>query len=288
MTCRLILILAILLISLPALAAEEPKDLDDLLARAAEAAAAERLDEALKLADRAVAVAPKDARTLGIRVRLRQAAKDWPGVVADADALLSIDAKRTDATFARAVAHFMLGHADKSCADFDAYAKARPDDVPQLWQRGIALYYAGRFEDGAKQFEQHRTVNPDDVENSAWHFACVARWKTPADAKKVLIPSRGDERVPMMTVLDLFAGKATPDDVLAAATADKGLNEKALARRLFYAHLYIGLYYDALGESVKAKEHMALAADKYPVPDYMHGVAKAHGRFVAGRAAQAK
>ncbi|HYE18287.1 MAG TPA: tetratricopeptide repeat protein [Tepidisphaeraceae bacterium] len=287
MTSRLLSIVAIVLISLPARAADEAKDLDGLLAGAAEAAAAERLDEALKLADRAVSVAPKDARALAIRVRLRQAAKDWAGVVTDADALLAVDPARAQAQFARGVAHFMLGRADRSCADFDAYAKARPDDVPQLWQRGIALYYAGRFEDGARQFEQHRTVNPDDVENSAWHFACVARWKTPADAKKVLIPSRGDDRIPMMKVLDLFAGKATPDDVIATATADKGLDEKALGRRLFYAHLYIGLYHDALGETAKAKEHMAIAAEKYPVPDYMHGVAKAHG-LIAARPASAK
>jgi lipoprotein NlpI len=95
-----------------------------------------------------------------------------------------------------------------------------PDERPHHWQRGIALYYAGRFEDGTKQFELHRTVNPEDVENAAWHFLCLARWKDVETARKSLIPIKGDTRIPMAQVHRLFAGKATAEDVLKAAAAD--------------------------------------------------------------------
>ena len=46
--------------------------------------------------------------------------------------------------------------------------------------------------------------------------------------------------------------------------------------RLFYAELYIGLYYDAKGEPAKAADHLSLAVDKYFVDHYMGGIAKVH------------
>ena len=61
------------------------------------------------------------------------------------------------------------------------------------------------FDDGAKQFELHKTVNPDDVENSAWHFLCVARSKGIESVRKGLIDVTGDSRIPMMKVQEMLA-----------------------------------------------------------------------------------
>jgi lipoprotein NlpI len=180
----------------------------------------------------------------------------------------------------------MLAHISQSIADFDKYLDLRPDERPHHWQRGIALYYAKRYEDAAKQFELHKTVNPDDVENAAWHFLSVARWKGPDAARAQLIPVTGDPRVPMAQVQQMFAGQLTPDQVLtAAANVPRAKGESGrvdpvlqsqLNRQLFYAHLYIALYEEALSHPDQAKEHLTLAANKYPVPDYMHAVAKVH------------
>ena len=95
--------------------------------------------------------------------------------------------------------------------------RVRPKLAPDHWRRGIALYYAGKFDDGRKQFDLHRTVNPEDVENSAWHYLCNARANTPKKAREDLIPVTKDARVPMKQVLELFAGKIKPPDVLDAA-----------------------------------------------------------------------
>lgn len=88
--------------------------------------------------------------------------------------------ERPQPVFDRAVADFQAGRISESVSGFDRLAKLVPDAVPQLWQRGVALYYAGRYQDCRAQFESHRTVNPNDVENSAWHFLCVARGESPA------------------------------------------------------------------------------------------------------------
>lgn len=170
----------------------------------------------------------------------------------------------------RAVADFERGRISESAEGFDALIKARPDVAPELWQRGITLYYAGRFADCRAQFESHRTVNPNDVENAAWHFLCVARAESPAKAKAALLPVGPDARVPMRQVYDLFRGVLTPEAVLKAAGSQPSAQ--------FYAQLYLGLYFEALGDDRRALEHItAAAADRFAAAGgYMHMVAKVH------------
>lgn len=43
-----------------------------------------------------------------------------------------------------------------------------------------------------------------------------------------------------------------------------------------YAHLYLGLYYEAAGETRKARDHLRQAAAARLKGDYMHDVAKIH------------
>jgi lipoprotein NlpI len=180
-------------------------------------------------------------------------------------------AQRVDpqAVLARAVAEFEKGRVVESAASFDEVAKLVPGYAPQLWQRGIALYYAGRYKDCREQFESHRTVNPDDVENAAWHFLCVARAESPAKARAALLPVGPDPRVPMRQIYEMFRGALTPEQVMMAGGADR--------RSQFYAHLYLGLYFEALGNRARALEAITAAADdRYSVGGYMHMVARVH------------
>lgn len=181
------------------------------------------------------------------------------------------------ASLDRAVAHFQAGRIADSAAEFDRLVKNDPRVMPYLWQRGIVLYYAGRYGDCRRQFEDHRTVNPNDVENAAWHFLCVARAESPAAARKALLPVGPDARVPMRQVYELFRGVLPPEDVLRAAGA------QPLAQ--FYAHLYLGLYFEATGDPRRALEHVtAAAADRYAAAgDYMHMVARVHLKLLDAR-----
>jgi lipoprotein NlpI len=82
-----------------------------------------------------------------------------------------------------------------------------------------------------------------------------------------------------MEVYDLFAGRAKPEDVLSAVEAgNPAAAEKS--RRLFYAHLYLGLYAEVNGDTTKAREHMTLAADKYRIDHYMGDVARVHAQLL--------
>ena len=171
-----------------------------------------------------------------------------------------------------AIDAFEQGRFAEAATAFDAVAKAVPDRAPQLWQRGIALYYAGRYDDCRRQFESHRTVNPDDVENAVWHFLCVARGESLAKARAALLPVGPDARVPMREVYQMFRGTLTPEQVLSAAGSQPAA--------LFYAHLYVGLYFEAQGMTARALEHIKIAAaDRFEREGgYMHMVARVHAR----------
>jgi lipoprotein NlpI len=174
--------------------------------------------------------------------------------------------------FDRAVEDFLTGRIAESVTGFDEVARRAPDVAPQLWQRGIALYYAGRYQDCREQFEMHRRVNPNDVENAAWHFLCVARLTSPGEARAALLPVGPDPRVPMTEIYEMFRDRMRPDDVLAAALG------QARPGALFFAHLYMGLYFEALGNGERALQHMTeAAAERYrAVGGYMHAVARVH------------
>ena len=178
--------------------------------------------------------------------------------------------ERPQDVFDRAIADFQSGHVAESAAGFDKLIKLAPEIAPELWQRGIALYYAGRYNDCRAQFESHRTVNPNDVENAAWHFLCVARAESPEKAKSGLLPVGPDSRVPMRQVYEMFRGTLNPQEVLAAAGAQ--------LEGQFYARLYLGLYFEALGNKPLALEQIkAAAADRFAAAGgYMHTVAKVH------------
>lgn len=167
------------------------------------------------------------------------------------------------------MADFQAGRVEESVAGFDRVVELSPQMAPYLWQRGIALYYVGRYEDCRAQFELHRTVNPNDVENATWHFLCVARLESPEAARTALLPVGPDRREPMTRVYEMFRGDFPPEELLPT------VSDSPLAR--FYAHLYLGLYYEALGRGAEARKNIAAAADdEYRVGGYMHDVARIH------------
>ncbi len=73
----------------------------------------------------------------------------------------------------------------------------------------------------------------------------------------------------MKEVHQLFAGNTTAEAVLAAG--EKGGNSGQ-----FYADLYVGLYFEAVGEDEKALQHITKAAENPSAGHYMGDVARAH------------
>jgi lipoprotein NlpI len=163
---------------------------------------------------------------------------------------------------------FRRAEIDESIRSFDRAIALEPRLAPHHWQRGISLYYAEKWKDCARQFESHRTVNPEDVENAVWHYLCVARTEGKEAARRKLITVRADDRVPMAQIHLLFAGAAEPRAVLEAAGGD--------GNSRFYAHLYLGLFYESEGDAALAKSHILQAAGEPGSRHYMGDVARVH------------
>ena len=266
---------ALALLAFPGLASAQPTNAGTLLEQARQTFAAGQRDVALRQATEAIAAEPKNPRGYFLRARFHEESRELTNAIADYDQVIRLDPYLSDAWQGRGSTRFKLGQIKESIADFDKFIELETGQMPHHWQRGISYYYAGRFEDGRKQFELHQTVNPNDVENAVWHFLCAARASSVEKARAALIPIQGDARVPMMQVHALFAGKLKPEEVLQAAAASNAPPAR-LNRQLFYAHLYLGLYFEALGDDQKAREHITQAAGPYQTGDYMGDVARVH------------
>lgn len=273
-----LLILAAFILLVAGAHAEED-EADTFIGASQAALRAGKTDEAYALAGKAIVAAPKRLQPLLFRAKLYEKTGEHEKAIADYSAALKFDTATSRIYQERGQENFRAGHIKESIADFDEYIKQNPEAAPHHWQRGIALYYAGRFDDGKKQFEIHKTVNPNDVENAVWHFLCNARATTPEKARAELIKIENDGRVPMMQIYALFKGDLKPDDVLAAAKANNP-SPTELEEQLFYAHLYLGIYFEALGDNDKAREHIFKSVNDYKSPHYMGDVARVHAAIL--------
>ena len=213
---------------------------NELLDKASAALQAGKIDEALALATKAIEADPKNA----------------------------------DAYQFRGIVHFKLAKIEPSIRDFDKYIELRPEKKISHWQRGISYHYAGKYDEGRKQFEGYQDFDSNDVENAVWRFMCMAKVDGMEKARKAILKIGDDKRVPMRQVYDLFKGELKPDDVLAAAKAGNPPKGQ-LNSQLFYAHLYVGIYYDLAGDRKRALENLDAAVD-HRIGHYMWDVARVH------------
>lgn len=241
----------------------------------------QRFDEALAKVDAALKQAPASAEARLLRAAINESRQDYPAAIEDYTALVDLPEIK-DSTHAlaeaydrRGSAHFCAALIDESIADFDRAIALEPTREPGHWRRGISYYYAGRFDDGARQFAGYQTVDDNDVENAVWRFLCQARAHGLPRAREQMLKIGRDPRVPLMTVYDLFLGRAKSPDVLkAAAEGDPPADE--LTNRSFYGHLYLGLWDEINDRRPESTEHLKQAVAQYDHGGYMWQVAKVH------------
>lgn len=247
----------------------------DLLQKAKSALNNGKVEEALNLAGEAIAKEPKNPQGYLLRATINERLRRSKEAIADFDQILKLDPQAADVYNRRGSEHFKLGHIKESITDFDKFLELKPEETPGHWKRGISYYYSGQFDEGRKQFEGYEKVDANDVENAVWRYLCMARKDGVKKARAAIMKIGEDRRAWAMSVYDLYCGKAKPEDVLAAAREGKPTGEE-LNDRLFYAHLYLGLYYETEGDKKKALEHMTQATEKHKIGHYMWDVARVH------------
>ncbi len=199
---------------------------------------------------------------------LHESRGDYEAAIAGYGRAIELEPRNWQLYLLRGSAQFKAGRIEASIEDFDQVVALEPSQDPYLWQRGISYHYAGRFQDCRGQFERHRLVNPNDVENAVWHLLCAAAEDGFEAAREAMLPVGPDARRPMREIDALFRGEGSVAEVEAAV-----LEEGSGAR--FYADLYLGLYYELVGESEKAAAAIDRAA-ALPNRGYMVEVARVH------------
>jgi lipoprotein NlpI len=251
------------------------QDAENMLKQAAVALQRGQAQQAVTLAEKAILAQPDNATAYLLRGTAYDALGKFTEALADLDRAIALAPKNAEAYQERGCVHFKLSKFAASVRDFDKYIELRPERKVSHWQRGISYYYAGQYDEGRRQFEGYQDFDSNDVENAIWRFMCMARKDGLARARQNMLKIGNDRRVPMRQVYDLFKGDLQPDEVLAAAQAPVPLAEQR-SKQLFYAHLYVGIYYDLTGERKKALEHLNRATENHRIGHYMWDVARVH------------
>lgn len=236
-----------------------------------------KYEKALAIANEGIKKYPNRAEPYYFRARVWEYQRKFDRALEDLNQAIANNPKIPDLWQLRGIVHFQLAEPKKSVSDFDQYLKYRPREAPYHWQRGISLYYAKQFQEGADQFSNHKSVNPTDVENVFWHFLCQSKVSSSNDARKNLIPLKpGDLRIPMAEIHGLLTKKNSPEDVINKARKSGESIPSEKKNYLCYAHLYLGLYFEALGEEKIAQDHIKKAAVDFRQYHYMGDVARVH------------
>lgn len=233
-----------------------------------------KLEDALQSASKAIELAPNSIRGYALRAGILSRLERFEDAISDYNLALKLDPDQGDLYDLRGAERFKVGQIEGSIEDFDRAIKLHPEREREHWMRGISYYYVERFDEGIAQFEGYQTFDSNDVENAVWRYLCMARKDGVDAARDGILKIKDDKRVPMRQIHDLYRGAATPEDVLAAVRADDP-NEDQLNSRMFYAQLYLGLYYEVQGDSIKALEALE-EAESHKIGHYMWHVAHVH------------
>ena len=181
----------------------------------------------------------------------------------------------------RGDALFFRGRFAAAVADYEKMVELQPGLKTSHWRRGIAYFYAEQFKQAAHQFEIYHSFDNVDRENGIWRFLSQVKAYGLKKAREGLLKYEKDDREPFPAVYKLFAGTMTPDEILKQiAAADVSDNERE--KRLFYAHLYIGLNHAVEDRLVEAAKHLQKStANKWGPgagfgPSYMWHVGRVH------------
>ncbi len=219
-------------------------------------------------------------KTLLQQVSAAQTARQFPQAIKLLNQIEKLDNTIAVVFYLRGRIHFQQAAFKQSVRDFNRYVVLDPKIESRQWERGISMYYAQHYKQGASQFELYQTYHNQDVENSVWRFLCMVPDSGVTKARKVMLPIENDRRIPMMNVFEMYRGTASPADVLQAVEQGDPTKE-VKATRAFYAHLYLGLYYEVTDKPKLARKYIQLAANPqllgHPgINSYMWDVARVH------------
>jgi len=215
-------------------------------------------------------VLPKNSHSHPLSAKQRQTYRlAFEKTVAEMTDNLAKTPKNVPSYSRRGDALFFLGRFKEAVADYEKVVQLNPQRNASHWQRGIAWFYAGRFKKAAHQFEIYNSVDKIDRENGIWRFFSQGRAYGLKKARKGLLKYKKDDREPFPDVYRLFSQDISGEAILKKIAAAK-IGKSEREKRLFYAHLYIGLDHALHDRTKPAIKHLRAAVKNTwgPKADY--------------------
>lgn len=208
-------------------------------------------------------------------------AKQFRETVDTFTARIKADPTRVSHFSRRGDAYLFLGRFAEAVSDYEKMIALDPKLKPFHWRLGIAYFYAKKYKQAADQFEVYYTHDDVDRENGIWRFLSQAKADGIEAAQAGLLKYTKVDREPFPAVYDMFAGKMTPEAVLEQIRSAE-INKAEREKRLFYAHLYVGLLQDVRGKPKSALANLRTAVENTWAPGagfgprYMWQVGRLH------------
>ena len=250
---------------------QKPDYLEAYVVRARARRQLGELEQAIEDLTNAIELRPTAALYIG-RGDCRSALDRHAEAISDFDRAIEMEPKSMTGYHYRGRERFKAGEVEKSIADFDRAIELAPDHENECWERGLSRYYAGQFAKAQKSFEDYHKVGPEDIENGLWRMLSQAEVEGLPAAQKALFQYEPKRRPPFPLLHDLYSGKAKPEAVLEHAV-DSASGEADLKTRLFYAHLYLGMWFVAKRDRPTAIVYLEKAVALRST-DYMWYVAR--------------
>ncbi len=150
-----------------------------------------------------------------------------------------------------------LGRYEEAIDDYGKSIQMIPDFVFGYKERGKAKFFIGDFAGAEKDLSVWAGKNPADANANIWLF--LARARAGRDGRGALAANAGriDRSKWPGPFVDVFLGKATPEDL---APPPGGKSDAAVKRTCEY-HFYLGEYYLLQGDRERAARMFRHAID---------------------------
>jgi lipoprotein NlpI len=169
---------------------------------------------------------------------------------------------------------FFLARYPEAIADFEKMIALDPSEDAPHWRLGLAYHFLGDYAKAARQFEKYDEFDGHhDRENGIWRFLAQVHTDGLEKARAEMLVYTEFDREPFPSLYEMFAGRRTPDD-LVAEIEQKGLADHPQVG--FFGFFYAGMDEEVLGHKANAIKLLKRAVDIMPNPNtvYMWNVAR--------------
>ena len=184
---------------------------------------------------------------------------------------MSREEAEAKARVAEAQVHYMIGEQkylandlEASLAAFDQTIEMDPRYRANLWQRAVVLYQLGKYEAASEQLRVYNEARGGDVdvENAIWDMLSLLRKPggslESARENMIQLDAARDPRPEMAPIYDFYRGTGSEEAIRERVKVPEDGSYTDPSQ--MHADLYLGMFYDAIGDREKARPYLEQAA----------------------------